>query len=291
MTDDMRHDDVKYVPSIATIAARGVTFAGALAPFPLCTPARVSFLTGKHAETHGVLENRIALADLSDTIATRVKQQGWRTGYVGKLANKMRELDSAPPGWDYYAALVRHSDYGSEQAHVLAQQGATFLDGCRRDDVPCLLVVAPALPHGGPGGPDECRGPFPPTPVAEHRARWRYRMRALCGVDHLVRTIDAALPPDGTLIVTSDHGYIVDAGKLGKNEQHLDAHRIPLIVARPGTVAGSTRGEIVTLVDLATTIALWAGASTAGYEGRSIEPLLLGSNERWINPVTLWSVP
>ena len=288
LADDMRHDDTQYVPSLAAIAKRGVNFTGALAPFPLCTPSRVSLLTGKRVESHGVVTNDIALADLSDTIATRVKQQGWRTGYVGKFGNKMRALAEQPPGWDSYSVLMKHSDYGSEQAHVLARMGEEFLAGCH--DTSCLLIVAPALPHGGPRGPKECGVSTVESPVDEHAARWRYRMKALCGLDYLLRRVEAALPTDATLVVTSDHGYIIADGKLGKNEQVLDAHRIPLVVARRG-LAPATRGEIVTPVDLATSIVAWAGGSTAGYEGRSIEPLLEGSNERWINPVTLWSVP
>jgi len=47
MLDDMRDDDLAYMPETRQLITRqGVRFANSLAPYPLCCPARASVLTG-----------------------------------------------------------------------------------------------------------------------------------------------------------------------------------------------------------------------------------------------------
>ena len=54
MADDMRFDDLQFAPTLRRLASRGVTFRNSFSPFPLCCPARASFLTGKLAHNHHV---------------------------------------------------------------------------------------------------------------------------------------------------------------------------------------------------------------------------------------------
>ena len=58
MADDMRADDLRFMPHVRRlVAARGLTYANAFSPYPLCCPARASFLTGQYAHNHHVLDN------------------------------------------------------------------------------------------------------------------------------------------------------------------------------------------------------------------------------------------
>jgi N-acetylglucosamine-6-sulfatase len=92
MTDDMRHDDLRYMPRLREfLGERGTNFRNSFAPTPLCCPNRTSFLTGKYAHNHrvwwhdapwgyGSFDDRV-------TLGTAMQRAGYRTGYVGKYLN------------------------------------------------------------------------------------------------------------------------------------------------------------------------------------------------------------
>src|SRR4051812_20604645 len=55
MTDDEAATDVGLMPNVKRLlAAKGTTFADAVDSFPLCCPARATFITGQYAHNHGV---------------------------------------------------------------------------------------------------------------------------------------------------------------------------------------------------------------------------------------------
>jgi arylsulfatase A-like enzyme len=121
MADDMRADDLLFAPAVRRLVDdRGVRFSNAFAPYPLCCPARASFLTGQHAHHHGVLWHEppygYASFDDSRTLATAARAAGYRTGFVGKYLNRYG-LDTSrvsgqpsdtyvPAGWDHWRAAV-----------------------------------------------------------------------------------------------------------------------------------------------------------------------------------------
>ena len=55
MTDDMAATDVGSMPNVRRLLAdQGTSFADAVDSFPLCCPARATFITGQYAHNHGV---------------------------------------------------------------------------------------------------------------------------------------------------------------------------------------------------------------------------------------------
>ena len=55
MTDDQAQADVAHMPNVKRLLARrGTTFADAIDSFPLCCPARATFITGQYAHNHSV---------------------------------------------------------------------------------------------------------------------------------------------------------------------------------------------------------------------------------------------
>jgi hypothetical protein len=55
MVDDMRTDELQWMPSVQKlIGKQGVTFTNGFAGYPLCCPARASVLTGLYPHNHGV---------------------------------------------------------------------------------------------------------------------------------------------------------------------------------------------------------------------------------------------
>jgi choline-sulfatase len=92
---------------------------------------------------------------------------------------------------------------------------------------------------------------------------------------------------DNTIIVyTSDHGeHLGNHGIWHKQTFFEDAVRVPLIVSWPGRYPqGERRRNVVSLIDLAATIADWAGErSPVGMQGHSLEELLRDPEAPWID--------
>ena len=58
MTDDMAQTDLQFMPSVRRkLAQKGTTFSNAIDSFPLCCPARATFITGQYSHNHGVIGN------------------------------------------------------------------------------------------------------------------------------------------------------------------------------------------------------------------------------------------
>lgn len=79
------HSDIK-TPHLDRLAEEGVRFANAFANNPICTPSRISFLSGLYPSTHGYygLYGNEPEAPMK-SIFKHFKEQGYRTGALGKL--------------------------------------------------------------------------------------------------------------------------------------------------------------------------------------------------------------
>ncbi|MDN5744895.1 MAG: sulfatase [Nocardioidaceae bacterium] len=123
MADDMRVDDLAYMPRLhRLIAQHGVSFENSFSPFPLCCPARASFLTGQYAHNHKVLWHEPPFGygsfDDSRTLATSLQRAGYRTGFIGKYLNRYgrdRSLVAGvpsstyvPQGWDDWRGAIEN---------------------------------------------------------------------------------------------------------------------------------------------------------------------------------------
>jgi N-acetylglucosamine-6-sulfatase len=158
----------------------------------------------------------------------------------------------------------------------------------RRQNATVAPSGKPALARTIPGLPP--LAPNTGTPDADVRDR----LEMLLGVDESLAQIERTLREIGALddtviIFTSDHGYFY--GEHGLNEERRLAYeetaRIPMIVRFPRVAAqGATRSELVQTIDLAPTIlALTSVADTVGRHGRSLVPLLQGSDVPWRSSV------
>jgi N-acetylglucosamine-6-sulfatase len=190
MADDMRADDLRFMPTVRQqLRARGLTFRNSFSPYPLCCPARASFLTGQYAHNHDVLGNQAPFGfgafDDSETLATSLRAAGYNTGFVGKYLNgygnspsKVTGLPSlgyVPPGWtDWYAAVqppngsgIRGNTYnymrtpyningtidashaGEYQTETLGRFARTLTRKYAGSDQPFFLFMTPLAPHNG----------------------------------------------------------------------------------------------------------------------------------------------
>jgi N-acetylglucosamine-6-sulfatase len=122
MVDDMRADDLRYMPWTRRLIGReGVNFRNSFAPYPLCCPARASVLTGQYTHNHRVfhVNKPWGFTSFNDTstVATWLRRAGYATEYLGKYLNgygRMPEpgadsgksLHYVPPGWSMWRASI-----------------------------------------------------------------------------------------------------------------------------------------------------------------------------------------
>lgn len=165
-TDDQRADTLEHMPIVTQrIVNEGTLFNNSFVTTSLCCPSRASFLTGEYVHNHNVWHNTppfggAAMFDDDETVATWLKDAGYRTGYVGKWLNG-HDINYIPPGWtDWHGTKVMYYDwkmnnngqivqYGSAPADystdVMRDKGVQFIQ--TNDDRPFFLWWSSHAPH------------------------------------------------------------------------------------------------------------------------------------------------
>lgn len=120
MTDDQSLADVAKMPNVKRLlAAQGTTFADAIDSFPLCCPARATFITGQYAHNNGVGGNFYpygwyGMKDRENILPAWLQKAGYRTALIGKWLNGYGALDAhgeVPAGFDIWRGLLDVSAY------------------------------------------------------------------------------------------------------------------------------------------------------------------------------------
>lgn len=173
VTDDMRDSDWQALPQTRErLGARGTTFPNFILTTSVCSPSRISLLTGTYAHHHGVTHNKGAEGGFAQfqkqnlgrvTIASILHQTGYRTGLFGKFLNGVASAGEIPGGWDEWLVVTNRSYYHTAMndngaATVLGQRSAYATDvlATRARDfiratpanTPFLLWFTPRAPHG-----------------------------------------------------------------------------------------------------------------------------------------------
>jgi arylsulfatase A-like enzyme len=134
-------------------------------------------------------------------------------------------------------------------------------------------------------------GPGERAKIADQQRR---RDETLVGVDRAVSSIVSALEQQGLLdetyiIFTSDNGLFRGEHRIagGKYLPYEPASHVPLLVRGPGITPGSSVNELVSNVDLASTMLEIAGIPDPGVDGRSLLPFLDDPSLRTTRPLLL----
>jgi N-acetylglucosamine-6-sulfatase len=171
LSDDQPADTLGLMPWLAgeleRPGSRWSVAPYAYANTPLCCPARATLLTGRYAHHTGVLRNEDgAELDESSTLATWLRDAGYRTALVGKYLNRypFGRLPHVPEGWDRFVAKRSDGsdtvyrgfdvvDQGSpghvRQAYAtdwLADRAVEVIRSTPPDR-PLFLLFAPTAPH------------------------------------------------------------------------------------------------------------------------------------------------
>jgi N-acetylglucosamine-6-sulfatase len=177
ITDDMRQDDLKYMPKTSNlIGSQGMTFNNAYVPLASCCPTRASVLRGQYVHNHQVWystpngpisgwEGWSVQGHESDNLATRMQDGGYSTGLFGKYFNSYKSTGNPPPGWSDFFAKNKGSgyfnysvndngvtrSYGSARddyfTDVISKESQEFIEQSVNDSKPFFLYLAPNAPH------------------------------------------------------------------------------------------------------------------------------------------------
>jgi N-acetylglucosamine-6-sulfatase len=181
LVDDLRWDALgatghpfARTPHIDRIAREGVVFENAFVTIPLCSPSRGSFLTGRHAHSHGVKDNRDNAARSHElvTFPMLLRDAGYATAFIGKW--HMGNDDSPRPGFDRWVSFKGQGEYIDPQLNfdgvakktpgyitdLLNDEAVAFI-GKQSREKPFLLYLSHKAVHG----------PF--TPAERDRDRYQ----------------------------------------------------------------------------------------------------------------------
>jgi N-acetylglucosamine-6-sulfatase len=120
MTDDMAASDLAHMPNVQRLLVRqGTSFTGAVDSYPLCCPARATFITGQYAHNHGVGGNFYpygwyGMKDRGNILPRWLQRSGYHTAMIGKWLNGYGSRDAhgeVPKGFDTWRGLLDTSAY------------------------------------------------------------------------------------------------------------------------------------------------------------------------------------
>jgi arylsulfatase A-like enzyme len=247
---------------------------------------------------------------------------GWDQWGVFMDRNLLKSEDKGSVGFYYKFSLsengkiVAYRSKANFSADVLTEKAVGFIDAAR--DQPFFLMVGYYNPHSPyvfasrendafrkasewvPWRPPDFNEPDISDKPAYLRelslyspneidATYRQILRSLLSVDDGVASILNVLDKTGlrqkTIIVyLTDNGLTVGDHRLGfsKNCPYEACIRSPLIIYAPGLYRARVDTHLVANIDLAPTIAAWAGAKTPpNVNGVSLVPLLEGVQAPW----------
>lgn len=286
-------------PHLDRMAREGARLTSFFASASVCTPSRAGLLTGRHPIRAGLANGVIyphstnGLPAQVTTLPELLSAAGYRTAMLGKW--HLGSTDASWPtrhGFDRFWGVPWSNDMNPlplyRQSEIIEQPlvQETFAERlvaeartiiAEPSDKPFFLYVAHIAPHI----------PLRPGPA--------FRGKSAAGLygdfveemdwtmGEIVRAVRAAGKGRDTIIIfTSDNGPWFEGDPGGRRDRKgatfEGAYAVPLVAWAPGRIpAGLASDQIASNLDLAPSLALWAGAPALeglALDGRDIRPLL-----------------
>ncbi|TRX60350.1 sulfatase [Carboxylicivirga sp. M1479] len=328
----MNGNQLIKTPHIDAIAQHGVTFTNGYVSGPVCSPSRAGLLTGRYQQRFGhecnlsmnpynkVDEELLGLPVEEKTIATLMKQNGYRTGLIGKW--HLGEKDQFHPcnrGFDeFFGMLGGGAPYHAGQAKKMMRnfeaadykqlpyltdafgdEACRFIESSREQ--PFFLYLSFNAPHT----PMHAR----PDYLEEARVNFKTEQRAINAamtrsLDDNVGKVMAKLKELGieknTLVFfTNDNG-----GAMPYNASNNDPFsgtkgtfleggiHVPFIAQWPGVIPAGTRYEqpVITLDIFPTAVELAGGELPADrtIDGVNLMPFITGQTKEVPHEALFW---
>jgi N-sulfoglucosamine sulfohydrolase len=296
IADDISHDDIACygslsarTPHIDALAAAGMRFNQAFLTASSCSPSRSSIITGRYPHNVGeASELHRPISGHLPSIAGMLRDAGYHTALAGKNhmswtkppagtktptepftkiypakidgnsgghGNWIPALEKSPAGTPFFlwlAALDAHRAWDGDEEWDAARYGP------KHD--PATVILPPAL-----------------VDTPETRADFASYLNEVTRFDHFVGEVIAWLKRTGKY----DNTYVfvlADNGRpfpRAKTRLHDDGMKTYFIVTGPTVAAGRTSDSLISVIDIAPTVAGFAGiARSPTFQGRSLAPVL-----------------
>jgi choline-sulfatase len=271
--DTLRADRVGrgLTTTLDALAARGVRFTQARTTAPLTLPAHASIMTGALPTVHGSRVNGLPVPRAQDTIASKLRRAGYRTGAVVGAFVLDRRFGLAHGFADYDDQIRRDPDavdqlQAERRASNVVDAALAWLPVA--SEKPWFLwvhVYDPHAPYNAPGAQE--------TNASLDAAYDREVAYADAEIGRLVSSMASRPDASNTAIIAAgDHGESLgEHGEITHGMLLFDpALRVPLIVAAPGGAA-AVRNDPVSVIDiLPTVLALAKQPADGSLPGRNL---------------------
>ena len=289
---------------------------------PVCGPARASLQTGKYATKTGVFRNHITLNKNQKTLAQHLNNEGYETAYIGKwhLGSSDPVKKNERGGYNYWLAsnLLEFTSDSYDTIIYDKDNKRIKLPGYRIDAIvdaairyinqkrkkPFFLFISLIEPHHQNHTDD-----YPP-PIGyreKYAGRWAPPdLQTLKGSAHqhlagyfgMTKRIDEAygrlidsllslkLMDESVLFFTSDHGNnFKTRNEEYKRSCHESSIRVPSSVIGNIFEQGGRIKNLISILDIHATILDIAGIKNFQSDGKSILPLVMKKNIKWIDEI------
>jgi len=310
ITDDLAYGDLAchgnrftYTPHLDALHAQSVRLAGHRSG-PVCTPARVSLMTGRYHLRTGAIDTycgRSLMHPDEVTLVEVLRDSGYRTGIFGKwhLGDNcpMRAMDKGfeeslvhaggglrqPSNWwesnGYFdPGLLHNGELVSSRgycADVFTEAAIAFMQ--REDDRPFFVYLATNTPHSPVEIENAWADRFRAMGVSEKFAGYYAMVENIdANVGKVMRVLDELKIAEDTIVLfTSDHGPCnssrdngvmrFNAGLRGiKGEMYEGGVRVPALWRWPARLKPGDIGRGTHVIDVMPTIAAACGATLPG---------------------------
>ena len=253
LTDDQRDNTfgamghpILKTPNVDRLLSQSVRFRNTYTAEPVCSPSRVSFLTGMHERIHGVgftSSYQLTESQWNQTYPALLHDSGYYTGFVGKFGVeyytfKGRASDKfdywwGHDGWtkflpkDFKSASAKPYHRANENiiTMIMGEAMSEFLDKVPGDK-PFCLSVSLNVPHGS-----QTTSMYPDYPDWHSMSRPANENLKLQGTrfyDTLYRDIDIPIPSDtGTDPYRFIPRFIMDQDRGRRTQTYKYDYTIP----------------------------------------------------------------
>ncbi len=273
MTDDQGWNELGcyghpliQTPNIDKMADNGLKFERFYAASPICTPTRVSVMTGRHANRMGAFTWNYSIRPEEITIAHLLNDKGYHTAHFGKWhigpAKQGSPTSPGAMGFDHWLSHDNYFGYNpklvlnggepqiyqGEGSELLVQESIEYLQSLQ-DDKPFFLVIWFGSPHRPYAGIDEDVGLY----NKEKNLLLRQRFAEITAVDRAVGQLNDFLKSKGkkgnTLVWFNSDNGVIDGevysplrGK--KGDLYEGGIRVPAIIQWPGIAPGGSITDV-----------------------------------------------
>jgi arylsulfatase A-like enzyme len=164
LTDDQRYDDlgssgntVIQTPHLDSLAQRGVRFRNFFVTSSICMASRASYFTGRVERSHGCnfYYRTLAPEAWAQSYPVRLRQAGYRTGFIGKFGVIVAGQPDGLPASDFttfrgYRGQGEYFPQGKDGPHLTRIKGDQAVDFIRQSSesaAPFCLAISFFAPH------------------------------------------------------------------------------------------------------------------------------------------------